>query len=129
MSRPQPAGEGLRLENMQAIGYSATTRYTRYDRYFGRCPISGCSTRRVVDGAYVGRGDETVPIHYNGHNAAGLLAAGLNCPVHRKFLKFTALEGRVNDAKECNGVCMAAVGPSCDCSCGGENHGSNHVSI
>ena len=29
--------------------------------------------------------------------------------------------------RACNGICMGATGPSCSCSCGGENHGKNHV--
>ena len=28
--------------------------------------------------------------------------------------------------KECNDKCMGAVGPSCECSCGGRNHGGRH---
>ena len=31
-----------------------------------------------------------------------------------------------NDAKKCDGRCTAAVGCQCECSCGGENHGSDH---
>ena len=27
--------------------------------------------------------------------------------------------------KKCGGVCTSAFGPSCDCSCGGENHGAD----
>lgn len=34
--------------------------------------------------------------------------------------------GNVSVKKECNAVCMGAVGPSCDCSCGGDNHGGGH---
>lgn len=26
----------------------------------------------------------------------------------------------------CNSKCMSAVGPACDCSCGGQNHGAGH---
>ena len=27
--------------------------------------------------------------------------------------------------KKCGSLCMGAKGPSCDCSCGGENHGAS----
>lgn len=30
-------------------------------------------------------------------------------------------------AKPCGARCMGAVGPSCDCSCGGRNHGGRHL--
>ena len=39
-----------------------------------------------------------------------------------KILQVTIVAERA-----CNGVCMGAQGPSCSCSCGGENHGSRHV--
>lgn len=100
----------------------------KLDRRFGRCIVKGCKTRRVVDGSpYIGKGWESTPIFYNGGNSAQLIAAGLWCAEHNRHLDWNQLKGRVNLDKECNGVCMAAIGPSCDCSCGGENHGKNHV--
>jgi len=41
--------------------------------------------------------------------------------VHRDHLIRTAL--RV----PCDGRCTGATGPSCDCRCGGKNHGSNRL--
>lgn len=35
--------------------------------------------------------------------------------------------GTYNPAKECNGQCMGAVGPACDCKCGGHNHGASRT--
>jgi hypothetical protein len=34
---------------------------------------------------------------------------------------------KIVEEKACNGVCMGATGPSCSCSCGGENHGRAHL--
>ncbi|AYR00085.1 hypothetical protein PBI_NEBKISS_153 [Mycobacterium phage Nebkiss] len=100
-------------------------RKVKIDRYFGKCPVKGCKTRKVVDGKpYI---DEDVPIFYGGYNGKQLIAAGLFCNEHSAHLKWDQLQGRTNPDKECNGVCMAAIGPSCDCSCGGENHGKNHI--
>ncbi|ASR84838.1 hypothetical protein SEA_HURRICANE_94 [Mycobacterium phage Hurricane] len=100
----------------------------KLDRWFGRCPEKGCKLHRVTDSPYVGATPSTsVPIFYGGYNGEALIAAGLYCSEHGKHLKWGQLAGRVNPEKECNGVCMAAVGPSCDCNCGGENHGRNHV--
>lgn len=31
------------------------------------------------------------------------------------------------DPTECDGRCMSARGPNCDCKCKGENHGCNHL--
>lgn len=101
-----------------------THRYTKLDRYFGKCRVAGCKTRRVVSSAYLPGGDV---IFYGGHNEAALKAAGLWCNEHPLgFLKFNQLQGRVNDEKVCDARCMGAVGPSCDCACGGENHGRNN---
>lgn len=96
----------------------------KIDRRFGKCPVAGCKTRRVIDGApYV----DGISIFYAGNNGAELAAAGLFCTDHSTHLKWTQLVGRTNPEKECNGICMAATGPSCDCACGGENHGANHI--
>ncbi|ASR85785.1 hypothetical protein SEA_EDUGATOR_88 [Mycobacterium phage Edugator] len=100
----------------------------KLDRYFGKCPVAGCKTRHVVDGApYVGEGRDTVVIFYSGSNGNQLEAAGLFCNDHRRYLTWDQLRGRVKPDRKCNGVCMGAVGPSCDCACGGENHGRNHI--
>lgn len=101
-------------------------QYKKLERRFGKCPVRGCKTRRVIDGKpYINE----VPIFYSGWNGPQLVAAGLLCEEHKKHLVWNQLKGRVNPEKECNGICMGAVGPSCDCSCGGENHGKNHVSL
>lgn len=38
----------------------------------------------------------------------------------------TAVKGRYVEEIPCSAKCRNAVGPSCDCSCGGTNHGCNH---
>lgn len=99
------------------------SRSVKLDRNFGKCRISGCKTRRVINGDFI----DGKLIHYQGHNEADLRSINVWCNEHDTFLKFNQLKGRVNRDKECNGVCMAGIGPSCDCACGGENHGKNHV--
>jgi hypothetical protein len=98
---------------------------TKIERHFGKCRIQGCKTRRVVASPFIDNGREV--IYYGGHNEKPLREAGLWCDEHNTFLKFDQLKGKLNRDKECNAVCMAGVGPSCDCACGGENHGKNHV--
>lgn len=98
----------------------------KLDRYFGKCRIRGCPFRRVIDGQPFVDGEL---IFYQGHNEAALRRLGLWCEEHNTWMKFSQLEGRLNPEKECNGRCMGAVGPACDCACGGENHGKNHVGI
>lgn len=54
---------------------------------------------------------------------ATLTAYGLVCDAHDRFLSITVIKGMVNLDKTCDGRCMNATGPNCECSCGGENHG------
>lgn len=41
-----------------------------------------------------------------------------------KAARLMPVLGKHNAAKVCDGRCMGAVGPSCECSCGGANHGA-----
>ena len=42
---------------------------------------------------------------------------------------FSVVQGSFSESVKCGGKCRGAVGPSCDCQCGGENHGSGHTSF
>lgn len=37
------------------------------------------------------------------------------------------VEGRYSEKHVCGAKCLGAIGPSCDCQCGGANHGANHL--
>lgn len=37
------------------------------------------------------------------------------------------INGKHNDSIKCNGKCINATGPNCECSCAGENHGAQHL--
>lgn len=84
-------------------------------RYFGRCSIKGCKHRQVTEGTALG---------YLG--PLGPQATFTPCPNHCVAMDWKPMKVKVTE-KVCNGVCMGAIGPSCDCSCGGENHGRNHL--
>jgi len=72
-----------------------------------------------------------------GENRMGLIVATTpgatasgNCWLHCPCGSVGAvkyLTVKIVEEKTCNGICMGATGPSCSCSCGGENHGGNHV--
>lgn len=66
----------------------------------------------------------------NGHTVKGTFAqcqSGiyLVCPCGSRGVA-KGMNITVKADKDCNGVCMGAQGPSCSCSCGGENHGAHH---
>lgn len=47
------------------------------------------------------------------------------CGVPCRTLK--ALSATFSDKHVCGAKCLNSKGPSCECSCGGANHGSGHV--
>ena len=47
----------------------------------------------------------------------GWVKCGCGQSAVAKWMKISLVE------RECSGVCTAAVGPACSCSCGGANHG------
>ena len=42
---------------------------------------------------------------------------------------FEIIRGTFAEAVKCGPRCRNAVGPSCDCQCGGENHATGHTAI
>ena len=52
------------------------------------------------------------------------------CPTCRtQPVKHSVIVARVVDTISCSGHCTSAKSGSCDCSCGGENHGSDYARI
>jgi hypothetical protein len=56
---------------------------------------------------------------------AAVDAAGWVCHTHDRFMVVTEVQGVYNATKPCTAACRAATGPSCECVCAGERHGSN----
>jgi hypothetical protein len=48
----------------------------------------------------------------------------MHCAECRRAIQWTPIAGRTSDMP-CGEKCISATGPSCDCACGGENHGRN----
>lgn len=48
------------------------------------------------------------------------------CPCGGGNVKLLPVQGKFVAEKKCDGRCMGATGPNCDCSCGGKNHGCAH---
>ena len=41
-------------------------------------------------------------------------------------LKAVTVTGVISTEHDCDAKCLSAIGPSCECSCGGTNHGTGH---
>lgn len=52
--------------------------------------------------------------------------AGWICTKHDRFMVTREVQGVVREEKPCTAACRGALGPSCECVCGGEFHGSHH---
>lgn len=110
-------------------------------RYFGKCQVKGCKHRRVLEatsapeleelnGRLLVRASEGLYglafVGDKGQDGA-LKAAGLGCPAHGGSMVYQGGRFTYNPEKVCNAKCMGAAGPACDCSCGGSNHGGQHL--
>lgn len=122
-------------------------------RYFGRCDVQGCKHRRVIEhgshsavvretgrnvhGAYDslvltdGRANR-VNLASNGRGYDSRLlewmrGIGFTCPEHGFALTWKGGRFTVDPDKVCDGKCLNAVSPACQCSCGGRNHGAGNV--
>jgi hypothetical protein len=46
-------------------------------------------------------------------------------PGCKRAMRAYLVKGRHSDKITCGPRCLAAIGPDCECSCNGENHGAN----
>lgn len=107
------------------------------ETYIGKCKTKGCkhSTRvemadvqeidsyRKPNGVYTTpEGAEYIPARPYILNNMNVCA---RCPDHGVY-RLAFLQGRYSADHVCDGRCMGATGPNCECSCGGANHGANH---
>lgn len=51
---------------------------------------------------------------------------GWVCDIHHRFFKLVEVKGVYNADKTCNARCTNAIGPDCECSCAGAQHGAAH---
>ena len=108
--------------------------------YIGKCPAKGCKHRTHIDSRELGRADargrgpdgkprwvdmttgqpydKERPGWYNG------VAPWAQCPEHGKLYRLQLVKGSYREDIKCTSRCWNATGPSCDCSCGGANHGA-----
>lgn len=64
------------------------------------------------------------------YDLARIALRGFTCTGCRGTLAtFKVIEGSYSEAVKCGPRCRNAVGPSCDCQCGGERHGEGHTAL
>lgn len=109
--------------------------------WLGRCPVKGCKTVMHVDVPMIReRWTETRHDHARGQawevpqsrdypergRGFSLYGLAIHCAAHKRQISFSPINGRYVEGHVCDARCMNAIGHSCDCSCGGANHGRGH---
>jgi hypothetical protein len=96
--------------------------------YIGKCKTKGCKHATRVDYASVQQLDSTNRATYNRALPYDLNGLGVaaRCPDHGVY-KLSYLKGHLAPDHKCDARCTTATGPSCDCSCGGANHGAAYA--
>jgi hypothetical protein len=86
--------------------------------------IRGCSSyyreeggKRITAGVWIERGGGGLPTVYGG-DPLGL------CPGCGRKMEYSFLVATTRLGVPCDARCTGARGHSCDCSCGGKNHGA-----
>lgn len=111
-----------------------TTERKYVQRWMYRCPRKSCRKVRAVDyqvrsvteicqhpttGRVIHRAGRWFGMHKD-------YPTGVKCLCGRDMVG-RPVKGHVNPSVPCNAKCVNAIGPDCECSCGGANHGSGHL--
>lgn len=115
-------------QRMQAIQLSAPET----KRTICRCMVKGCKYAKAFD---VMAREKRISTRYNTFltreacgSALMALANDQRCPEHpRHMMRVRVVEGKYNADHVCDSRCTGAIGHTCECSCGGENHGMDFL--
>lgn len=101
-------------------------------RYIARCKTCKTATSGLTRGYDVNKPKALVtpgePYSYHSPENVGVAwgAHVLDCRTCGKPLAAKPVRGTFKASVACNAKCMASVGTTCECSCGGKNHGASH---
>lgn len=97
-------------------------------RYIAKC--KKCSAHTSTLASNVGRANADMgALFYDTKGESGVGGAlVMRCRLCNGARSARAVAGKVSDRHVCGPRCMASTGPSCECSCGGRNHGASYAS-
>lgn len=102
-------------------------------RYFGKCKACKAavvvdSTRKVIVSTAVLLGGGPVQdFAFQPFEVVAALPGYFSCQCGGAVKNWKSLKAAVSEKHVCGAKCIASKGPSCECSCGGKNHGSSHL--
>lgn len=99
-------------------------------RVICRCEIKGCKYVKAYNVPTVERRISTRFNTFLTREACSgtmlTLANDERCPSHpRNRMRVRVIEGKFSADHVCDSRCTGAIGPNCECQCGGANHGAN----
>lgn len=97
-------------------------------RYLAKCKACNCTTSTLATendrGGFVDMG----AMFWDEKGESGVYGnLVMRCRKCSKARRVVLVKGKFSAKHECNAKCLASTGPSCECSCGGKNHGANHA--
>ena len=107
-------------------GYSYLMNTTRY---IAKCRTCKCHTSSLCSGQDMHRAKDDPRREgpggvYHHARTGGIV---LDCKSCGKPMWAHPVQGKISEKHVCGARCMASTGPSCECSCGGKNHGASHA--
>lgn len=108
--------------------------------FIGRCTVKGCTcTLQITVPAKITNHTRNIN-YFPGCNNPAIWQAYqksepsynphylfLFCAVHKREIAWKQVDGSLNHDHVCDARCTGAKGHSCDCSCGGANHGKAYA--
>ncbi len=103
---------------------------TNETRYISRkdCPCGAGRTSAVMAGNYPAASKEFGAV-FIGASALCLNDFCVACRVCGRNRSAILVRGKVSHKHLCGAKCLASKGPSCECSCGGKNHGASYSAV
>lgn len=92
-------------------------------RYIAKCKSCDCFTSALSEG-YNARLQVAAPATVYTNKMGFIVIQCRKCSGER-YAKMVA--GKLSTKHICGAKCMASHGPTCECSCGGANHGASYA--
>lgn len=102
-------------------------------RFFGKCRacksavVVESTPRVLISQAVVLGGGPQQSFMIQPFELVAQLPGYFACRCGGSVKNWQRLQARISDKHVCGAKCLNSKGPSCECSCGGANHGSGHL--
>lgn len=96
-------------------------------RYMAKCKACNCVTSTLA--THEGHGFfDMGAMFYDEKGESGVFGnLVIRCRKCSKARRAVSVRGKFSAKHECNAKCLASTGPTCECSCGGKNHGASYA--